>query len=380
MRRDERLDGLWPVVGVDPLPGLLACDEPAARWVVLARVLGRPADDPAVLSARREVLADAGVTDLLGRLPDWEVAEEVGGHDSPRYAPNLVHLLGDMGLQAGDDARLDESLDAFGRHEQDGRFFCFTRWRRMPEPVWCTLPCDTHVIADALIRFGRQADPVTRRSVTRILSDVAETRQGPGWKCIPDPVVRFRGPGRVADVCPLVTLEALRLFARLGDEAARREVMPAVSTVLGVWRARGTERPYMFGHGRSFKTVKWPPTWYSVSLVLEAVAGYPEVWRAGSARATEEDRRSVAELAACLIAYNVAGDGSVTPQSCYKGFGEHSFGQKKRPSAYAAARLLAVLAPFAELADEVAAIDVTALTSSKGGTGTARPPRVPGRA
>ncbi len=379
---------LWPVIGADPVPSLLAADEPAARWVTLRRVLGRPEDDADVRKARREVLADPGVQDLLERIPDWEAADKVGGHDSPRYAPNLLHLLADMGVRPGDDDRFDDLLDAFARHEDGGRFACFTQWRQMPQPVWCTLPCDMHIIADIMARCGRAGQASVRRSLRRILDDFTETTQGPGWKCIPDPVVKFRGPGRVGDVCPLVTLEALRLFARLIEQPAGvtaagadglRHVTPAVRTVLGVWRDRGAHRPYMFGHGRSFKTVKWPTTWYSVALVLDAVGRYPQVWSAASPVATEEDRRSVAELAASLIAYNVALDGSVTPQSCYKGFERFSFGQKRRPSPFAAARLFAILKPFEELAGEIAAVDVAALASSRGGSGTARPPRVPGR-
>ena len=88
-----------------------------------------------------------------------------------------------------------------------------------------------------------------------------------------------------------------------------------------------------------------------------------------------EDARAIAELAACLIAYNVdRTTGTVTPRSCFKGFEGFSFGQKKVPSPFATARVLATLTPLSGLADEIARVDVTALTSSKGGTGTALAP------
>ncbi len=89
----------------------------------------------------------------------------------------------------------------------------------------------------------------------------------------------------------------------------------------------------MFGHGSRFKTVKWPTTWYDIHGVLD------------------------------------------TPRSCYWGFEGYSFGQKQRPSPFATARLLQVLRRFDDLCDEAAAVDVTALTTSKGGAGTARPPK-----
>ena len=62
------------------------------------------------------------------------------------------------------------------------------------------------------------------------------------------------------------------------------------------------------------------------------------------------------------------------PHSAYRGFETFSFGQKKHPSPYATARLLAILHRLDDLAATALAIDLTALTSSKGGTGHAVPP------
>lgn len=98
----------------------------------------------------------------------------------------------------------------------------------------------------------------------------------------------------------------------------------------------------------------------------------PRVWRGpGSDPA---DRAALAELAACLVAYNAGPDGWVTPRSVYRGFESFSFGQKKRPSPFATARLLAVLHRLDELAADAEAIDIGALASSKGGQGHALPP------
>jgi len=71
----------------------------------------------------------------------------------------------------------------------------------------------------------------------------------------------------------------------------------------------------------------------------------------------------------------------VTPRSCYRGFGDHSFGQKQKPSGFATARLAAVLRRCDDLADEARSIDVLGLGSSRGGSGHSLPPRpVPARA
>jgi hypothetical protein len=84
--------------------------------------------------------------------------------------------------------------------------------------------------------------------------------------------------------------------------------------------------------------------------------------------------RWLAELVACLLAYNVSPEGTVTPRSTYRGFEPFSLGPKKEPSPLATALLLAVLRRLDDLAPVATAVDVAALGSSKGGRGTAVPP------
>lgn len=366
---------LMSMMPSDPIPWLLASDEPAARWVTLTELLEAPVDDQEVVAAHAAVLRSASTRELLDRIPDWEVAQPLSGHDSPAFAPNLVALLGDMGVGPTDDPRLERLGDQFERFADDeGRFTSHVKPTRGGEEGWSALQCDAFGIAEALVRLGRGDDAVVRRALSCIQTDAGDTAQGYAWRCRPDPISGFRGPGRKADFCPMLVVQALRLHARLPAERRPPRLLESARVLLRAWRVRGEEKPYVFGHGRQFKTVKWPPTWYSASAVLDAVGRYPELWRGDEAM--PEDRRAVVELAACLVAYNVSSDGSVTPRSARRGFEEHSFGQKKLPSPWATARLCAVLHRLEDLADEIAAVDVLALGSSKGGTGTPVPPRV----
>ena len=379
---------------------LLESGEPAAVWVTLTRLQGRPESDPQVMAARRTVLGDAGTRELVSRLPDWEVDNNLSGHHSPGFAPNLLLLLNQMGVGTRDEPRVERLLDQMLAHQdEDGHFQSFGRSGhgaagREAEPRWSSLLCDHHAILESLLRFGRAGDPRTQRGLTAMLADAAPTAQGLAWPCRPEPVSGFRGPGRKADFCPQVTLEALRvgtLVARRAgrsaasgasntsagepgrpDTAARPEMVTAARVLVRAWRRRSDEKPYLFGHGIHFKTVKWPTFWYDISAVLDAIADYPEVWRPGEGETA--DRRAVAEMAACLIAYNLDSDGRVTPRSCYKGFESFSFGQKKRPSAFATARLASILRRLEAIADDISSVDVTSLASSKGGSGRALPP------
>ncbi len=319
-------------------------------------------------------LADPSIRELIGRLPDWEKGITASGHNSPDYAPNMLHLLADMGLGAGDHPQIERFLDQLlARQDEEGRFQAKSKWRGQERAHWGALPCDAHLIAEALIRFGQADDPRTRRALDRMAADCAGTSQGFGWPCKPDPVTKFRGPGRRSDFCPQVTLEALCAFARLPAAHRPPRILDAVRTALRAWRVRGAEKPCLFGHGRQFKTVKWPVFWYGAYWVLDTLSRYPGLWRGRGAR--PEDRRVIAEVAACLVAYNVGPDERVVPRSCFQGFDGFSFGQKKTPSAFATARLCVILRRLGSLAGDIAAVDVRSLASSKGGKGTAVPPK-----
>ncbi len=366
------------LLGGDPRPWLLTSNEPAARWIALTEILDRPPDDPEVRAAHAEVRQDPGVRALIEQLPDWEADTQLSGHASPAFAPNLLHLLADLGLQAGDDPRIERLLDSMLDHQEpNGRFASFGRSRASPEAAWGALLCDTHAVTEALVRYGRTDDPRTVAALQRMAADLGDTSQGRAWPCVPHSVSGFRGPGRKSDFCPQVTLEALRTFARLPAAGQPHGLFEAARVSLRAWSARGAEKPYLFGHGMRFKTAKWPMFWYDVHWVLDTLSRYPELWREPAAQPA--DRTAMAELAACLVAYNFNPDGCVTPRSCYRGFERFSFGQKKTPSPFATARLIAVLHRLGDLAGEIETVDVLTLFSSKGRSAVALPPR-PSRA
>ena len=363
----------WAGVLPDARAWVAASDDPCARWALLTGVLDVPDDDADVAAVRAAMLADPATADLLDRLQPWDSGQPLSGHNSPAYAPNLLSLLADRGLRAGDDPRVDDALEQMLAHQEPGgRFPAYAPWRG-GDAVWGALLCDHHAILDVLIRYGRGDDPHVRAGIDRMMADLTDTAQGRAWPCLPHPVTGFRGPGRKAEMCPQVAVEALRALGRLPEGQRPPGLLDVGHVLLGVWRERGAAKPYMFGHGKTFKTTKWPVTWYGAHAVLDALGRHPHLWSGPDA--DPDDRLSMAELTACLIAYNTDDDGRVVPRSTFRGFEQHSFGQKKQPSAFATAMLLTALHRLDDLAPDAAAVDVTTLTSSKGGSGRALPPQ-----
>ena len=328
----------------DPRPELLASNEPFARFVTMTAVLGASEDEPEVRDTRRAVVADPRVRALVDRLPGWESGLTFGGHNSPGFPPNILRLLHGMGVRAGDFPAIDRMLGQMLRHQaDDGRYLTPGGTTGKKATAWASLPCDHFAILEVLLLFGRRDAPGVDIGLARVRETLADTAQGPGWYCIPDPAAKWRGPGGKNDACLQVTVEALRLFALAPAAERPAAVSGAGRTLLRAWRNRTTEKPYMFGHGKRFVDGKWPPTWYDASGVLEALAPYPSIWM-GKAASTE-DRQSTTEIVRAL-ASTFGPDGLVTPRSCFQGFERYSFGQKKMPSPWATARICGLLRTF----------------------------------
>ena len=265
--------------------------------------------------------------------------------------------------------RIERLLETMLDHQDsDGRFQSCAPLRGADHPVWGALLCDTHAITEVLVRFGRGDDPRVQVALDRMSADLTETTQGPAWPCRPDPATGFRARGAAGTSARRCRSRGCGPSPGCLWSVARPNWLRQPVSSCPAWGRRAEAVPYMFGHGRSFKAGKWPATWYSALTVLDALGGYPGLWRGPGADPATAAR--VTELVACLIAYTMDTDGKVTPQSTFRGFEELSLGQKKAPSEFATAKVLAALTPFTDLAGEASAVDVLTLSSSKGGSGT----------
>ena len=356
-------------IPVDPLPWILGSDEPFAVWHALTAVLGLPADDLRVVEAHDAVLGSAMVQTLAEQITSHPRVK-LERHDDPLYLPGRLRLLADFGLRRGDIPALDATLaDLLEQQDRVGRFSGPMADR--PKPPGASRLCDTVPVTEVLVRFGFDSDTRVSRAISLVVGSHQQATNGRGWACAPERgPVPFMGTRRV--ICPQLDIEALRLLSALPESERPRQIERLVSSPLEIWRRRAEERPHGFGHGYQFKTVRWPSLWYDALAVLTTVGDFPSIWAAGDV--SDEDVTALAEIAACLIAYNLGSDGRVTPLRVHEGYELFSFGRKDAPSPFATAMLLAALVKVAPLAEKISRVDARALASSRAGGGTARPP------
>jgi hypothetical protein len=211
----------------------------------MTAVLGQSEHDAEVRLTRKAAVVDPSVRALVDRLPGWESGFAFSGHNSPGFPPNILRLLHGLGVRGGDFPAIERMLDQMSRHQaEDGRYLTPGGTTGKKPSAWASLPCDHFAILEVLLLFGRKDAAGIDRALARVRETFAETTQGPAWRCIPDPVAKWRGPGRKNDACLQVTVEALRLFALVDAAEWPKEIGGAARTLLGAWRNRTTEKPY----------------------------------------------------------------------------------------------------------------------------------------
>ena len=306
----------------DPRDALLQSGESFTVYRTLTDLLDLPPTHPDVETAHKAVLEDASVCQFIANLSDWETTI-VTGHNQPTYLANQLWLLLDWGVRPGDHPRVAEECRKILAHQDPttGQFLAYSKGWRSDQVVWTSTLCDHNLLTSVLLLAGFGADERTQRGLARMSELLVDTSQGIGWKCVPGLGTKFRGPGRVDDVCPMAVVDALRGYWILEEGKRPPSLIAAGQTLLDCWTRRGEYKPYMFGHGRNFRKPRPPFVWYNIGTVLDSASHYPALVATSAFREL---------LAVTTLTFNAKG--MVTPASIMQFYRDFSFGQKKTPS------------------------------------------------
>ncbi len=350
----------------DPREALLCSGESFTVYRTLTDILELPSSHPDVEIARKAVLNDPVVLQFIADLSDWETSV-VTGHNQPTYLPNQLWILLDWGIRPGDHPRVKREFEKIMAHQDPdtGQFLAYCKGWRSEEITWTSVLCDHNLITTVLLLGGFGADGRVKRGLTRMSELLRETSQGMGWKCVQGLGTKFRGPGRVNDVCPMAVVDALRGYWLVEASEQPPSLFSSGKTLLDCWIRRSEHKPYMFGHGRNFRKPRPPFLWYNIGTVLDATSHYP-------ALVTTEAFREL--LAVATLAFDEKG--LVTPGSIMQAYPTFSFGQKKLPSPWTTLFLARILKRAVEADPTIVAsvkqLDGKSYNGSLGGPKKAR--------
>ncbi|TFH11435.1 MAG: hypothetical protein E4H14_00785 [Candidatus Thorarchaeota archaeon] len=306
------------VLPADPRKHLIQSEEPFTVYGTLVDLLDFPKTHSIVKEVRKSLLADDRIQDLVQNLPtDW-ASYLVKGHQKADYPPSILLLLFDFGIEKKDFPQIVSLLDQMmNLQDEEGRFQSLAMFPRSKPMIGSSL-CDTHIITENLLFGGYDGTEEIQKAIDFIGLQLKETSQGLAWKCEPNSASKARGPGRKDDICPQVTLEALRLFSHLPKKKRPGELIETGRTLLSCYERSKDHRPYMFGHGSRFKKLRPPFFWYDIGAVLDATSRYSEL--------TQE---SAFQDMLSIIISKADENGRFTPESIYLPFKNWSYGQKK---------------------------------------------------
>jgi len=306
------------VLPADPRRYLIRSEEPFTVFRTLVDLLNFPKTHSIVKRIRKSVIAEERIQEFVQNLPSNWASYLVKGHQKADYPPSVLLLLFDFGVNKKDFPEIEKLLNQMlNLQDVEGRFQSLAQFPRS-KPIIGSNLCDTHIITETLLCGGYDGTKEIKKALEFIRSHLKDTSQGIAWKCEPNSVSKARGPGRKDDICPQVTLEALRLFSHLPKETHPEELVNTGRTLLRCYEQSKEHRPYMFGHGSRFKKLRPPFFWYNIGEVLDATSRYSELVQESAFQDMLANVTSKADE-----------NGMFIPESIYLPFKKWSFGQKK---------------------------------------------------
>ncbi len=303
-----------------PLDWLLA-GEPYIQYRTRRDLLEQPEQDPAVQAARKTMLGDRQLQELLVELQNWP-GTVIASHKSAGQPFHKLTFLADLGLRAG-DPQVGAIAAAVLRHQStEGPFqlplHTDPKDAERSQVLWGWALCDAPLLVYALARFGFAADPAVERAVTHL----AGLLRANGWPCAVSPTLgSFRGPGHKDDPCPYATLAMLKALGAMEEWRDGDACRTGAETLLSLWDTSTTRHPYMFYMGTDFRKLKVPLVWYDLVHVLDVLSRFP--WLHADAR--------FLDMLAVLKQHSDA-EGRFTVESVWTAWKDWEFGQKRTPS------------------------------------------------
>lgn len=286
-------------------------------------ILNQKESDPHVILARKSMLDNALIKDLIKEVTNWPGSILVS-HKSAGHSLHKLVFLADLGLTVNDPEMQELVTKVLEHHDPEGPFQMLTNipthFGGTGEDVWAWALCDAPSVLYALVKFGLGDDPRVKQGIEYLTGYVREN----GWPCACSPQQgTFRGPGRKSDPCPYANLIMVKLLAAVPELINSDSCHQGAESLMYCWAERQTYHPYIFYMGNDFCKLKAPLVWFDIIHVTHVLSQLPWV---------KDDARFV-EMKS-IISNKANAEGLFTPESIWTAWKEWDFGQKKSPSPY----------------------------------------------
>ncbi|MFA5802914.1 MAG: hypothetical protein WC911_10660 [Thermoleophilia bacterium] len=295
--------------------------EPFVEYRTRLDLLAQSGSDEAVKAARRGMLADSRVADLIDELSDWP-GTVIASHKSASQPFHRLTFLADLGVSV-DDPGVETIVAAILKRQSDEGPFQLpmnvaAHYGGSGADEWAWALCDAPLIVYGLAKMGLDSDPRVRKAVDHLAALVRDN----GWPCaVSKELGKFRGPGRKDDPCPFANLAMLKALARFDDLRDGSASYIGAETILSLWSESRNRHPYMFFMGTDFRKLKAPFIWYDLLHVLDVLSQFP--WLANDARLLDMID---------TLKQKADAQGRFSPESVWMPWKAWEFGQKKEPS------------------------------------------------
>ena len=295
--------------------------EPWIEYRTRIDLLGQSEQDSQVMSARKSMLANAQVRNLLTELSEWP-GKVISSHKSASQPFHKLTFMADLGLEV-DDPGVDTIVARILNHQSvEGPFQLPmnipTHYGGTGENQWAWALCDAPLIVYALVKFGLRNEPPVKLAIEYLAGLLRDN----GWPCaVSKELGKFRGPGRKDDPCPFANLAMLKALSEIEEWRDSPACHVGTDTLLTLWSESATQHPYMFYMGTDFRKLKVPFVWYDILHVLDILSRFS--W-------LKEDARLLDMLE--ILKSKADRQGRFTLESIWTAWKDWEFGQKREPS------------------------------------------------
>ena len=234
------------------------------RYRCLLDLLDADETDTEVKQARKGMLQDEKVQQLISDLDDWETIL-MKRHNDAAHPIHKLCFLADLGLNVKDKG-IKAILATIMKHRSnEGPFQVLSNFPTVfggsgkDEWLWCL--CDTPLVVYAMMKMGMGDNPQVNEAVDFLSELVREN----GWPCkAAAEMGKYKGPGKASDPCPYANLIMMKLMAQRAAKADMDKALIGGKIALDLWENSLNTRPFLFRMGTDFRKLKVPFVWYDI--------------------------------------------------------------------------------------------------------------------